>query len=848
MSFSNKIIKTLLVPKNDNKISFKIPSEDFIPFVCHYDEETILTKNGELMKTIRITGFSQDSTSNLESIREVVRKSIIDEIGNNIHFSFWFHTIRRRKNIKAKGNFGDAFSQYIENEWNEQNEWEKQFINELYVTIIIEGSGASLINLKSLWSSLSAKSNRNLHLSKLNSAHKELNNLCSAILNNIADYGAKILGIIEWKGILYSEQMRFFSKILNLNEERYPLSINDISADLATHKIAFGDREIQVENSERKSFGAILSLKEYREISIDNLDNLLQMPIEFIISQSMIFDVNNQDFQSFRNQDNILKISEDKEFRKSLGIGNFFENINNLETDYCKVQTNVMIVAESIDKLKNDVDEVTDKFSASGISLVREELFLEHCFWAQIPANFNFLKRQKLFNSKTVAGFTALYSFPTGSIDGNHWGGAVSVIRTALNTPYFFNFHDKSIGHTIIVGGDDADKSSLLNFFIAQAMRFNPKLFYFDNNKAKILINGLDGDYHNITEKISNKNIKSLNINPLENNNRDNQEQKEFLANFFTSLVSFAKESLSSSEIDIIPAIVENIISKKIDNFNDAIELFNSGESREIYQRMQIWQNGKLSHIFNSKNNNPTEEIVADINWDSQIIGFNITETEKSLPIILPLFIYFLNKIEQNLDGGASIIVIDDILTLFENNILANKIDSILKRLVQKNCVVISTINSDKDLEKSIALKEIIKNSANQIYLPNKNPKKDYKTIFALDDDEIEIIKNMQNSYHHFLLKHNNQSIISSLYFLKTPEMIQLLRSDEQAVLVMEEIIEHIRAEKNQPLGKISSKEWLPQTIEILQDITEENRLAEIERIRQERIKEKQRIEMLENS
>lgn len=215
-------------------------------------------------------------------------------------------------------------------------------------------------------------------------------------------------------------------------------------------------------------------------------------------------------------------------------------------------------------------------------------------------------------------------------------------------------------------------------------MRFNPKLFYFDNNKAKILINGLDGDYHNITEKISNKNIQSLNINPLENNNRDNKEQKEFLANFFTSLVSFAKESLSNSEIDIIPAIVENIISKKIDNFNDAIELFNSGESREIYQRMQIWQNGKLSHIFNSKNNNPTEVIVADINWGHHIIGFNITETEKSLPIILPLFIYFLNKIEQNLDDSASIIVIDDILTLFENNVLANKIDGILKDWFKK--------------------------------------------------------------------------------------------------------------------------------------------------------------------
>ncbi len=572
------------------------------------------------------------------------------------------------------------------------------------------------------------------------------------------------------------------------------------------------------------------------------------MPIEFIISQSMIFDVNSQDFQSLQNQDNILKISEDKEFRNSLGIGNFFENINNLQTDYCKVQTNVMVIAENIDKLKNDVDEVTDKFNASGLSLVREELFLEHCFWAQIPANFNFLKRQKLFNSKTVAGFVALYSFPTGAIDGNHWGSAVSVIRTALNTPYFFNFHNKNIGHTIIVGGNDTDRSSLLNFFITQAMRFNPKLFYFDNNNAKILINGLNGDYHNIAEKISNKNNQTLNINPLENINRDNKEQKEFLINFFTSLVSFSKEPLSNSEIDIIPAIIENIIAKKIDNFNDAIELFNSGESREIYQRMQIWQNGKLSHIFNSKNNNQTEAIATDINWDNHIIGLNIIEAEKTLPIILPLFIYFLNKIEQKLDGIASIIVIDNILTLFENNILANKVDIILKRLTQKNCVVISTINSDKELDKSIAIKEIVKNSANQIYLPNKNPKKDYKTIFGLDDDEIEIIKNIQISYHHFLLKHNNQSIISSLYFLKTPEMFQLLRSDEQAVLVMEEVIEHIRVEKNQPLEKINSKEWLPQTIEILQDITEENRLAELDRIRQERIKEKQRIELLENS
>lgn len=38
-------------------------SEDFIPIACHYDENTLLTKNGELIQIIQINGINAEHVS-----------------------------------------------------------------------------------------------------------------------------------------------------------------------------------------------------------------------------------------------------------------------------------------------------------------------------------------------------------------------------------------------------------------------------------------------------------------------------------------------------------------------------------------------------------------------------------------------------------------------------------------------------------------------------------------------------------------------------------------------------------------------------------------------------------------
>jgi type IV secretion system protein VirB4 len=122
-----------------NKLVAKKPDEDFTPYVCHFDPNTILTKNGELLQIIRITGFGNSSVAaELISLRDAVRDAITENVSDN-KVAFWFNTIRRKKNITPKGEFKDFFSKKVNDAWVESNKWDNQYVNELYITVIVEG-------------------------------------------------------------------------------------------------------------------------------------------------------------------------------------------------------------------------------------------------------------------------------------------------------------------------------------------------------------------------------------------------------------------------------------------------------------------------------------------------------------------------------------------------------------------------------------------------------------------------------------------------------------------------------------------------------------------------------------
>ncbi len=775
-------VKYLTSKEKKKNVVAQGPDEDFIPYAIHYDKKTILTKNGELMQIIRVSGFSNTSVyAELIPLREAVRDAIRDNI-KQTNFALWFSTIRRKKNISPDGEFADYFSNKINQTWEEINNLQNDYVNELYITVIVEGIDTSIVNFKSLVGSFSKNSTRKLHESFLAKSLEILTNATSGILSAISDYGAKILEISEWKGVLYSEQMRFLGKICHLQEKFYPVSAIDISEDLSANKIAFGNNKIEVLCGNNLSFATILSVKEYIEISIESLDKILQLPFEFVISQSFDFSYNESELAHFKYQDKMLKISEDESFRNISGIANFFESVDGTATDYGKLQTTIMIISKTREELDRDAKLISEQFQALGVVVVREDLFMEDCFWSQLPANFRFLKRQKIINSYKIAGFSSLYSFASGSISGNYWGPAVAAFKTITNTPYFFSFHDGDQGHSIFLGKKSSGKTVLLNFILAQSRRFKTKIYYFDfDNKAKNFINMLGGFYYDLSYSDP-QSKECLRINPLALS--INPNYRKFLSEFFYSFIYKYTAGIPEEELQNINKIVDKILTDKCNKFSDAIKFFNTEETKKIYEILKFWEEPVLARIFDHDR---------EINWSDRIMGFDLTEYAEKDFIVVPILYYILYKIENIINEETpSIVVFKNADRLLNNEIFTDKIINLLDRFKLKNCVVAFCFDAEDLSEESENLIYLISQKvSSKFILSDFNVSKDLKNVLKISDEELRLINYFKNEERKFLLKFGDNSLIANFNLSQHKSLIRLLSSSFEDVAIVEEIFNH---------------------------------------------------------
>jgi type IV secretion system protein VirB4 len=781
------------------KISATTPSQDFIPFVCHYDPNTILTKNGELLQVIKIVGFNHESiSSDLINLRETVRDAISDNIKTR-NFALWLHTIRRKRDISAEGEYKEYYSKKLNEDWVNSNEWESQFVNELYLTVIIEGYDTSIINSSSLMRSLSPGATKKLHEKALDEAHKSLVETVNNVLDDLDNYGANLLGLEEVSGILYSSPMQFFGKIIKLGDRNYPLAANDISDELSNYKIAFGNNSLEVINRDNKYFASMFSIKEYREVSIASLDKFLQIPQEFIITQSLDFISRNVALPHFEYQNYILEVSGDEELRYLSDLEKTIESDTKSATDYAEQQITIMLINKTIAGLDQDIKTGLERLHSLGLVTVKEDIFSQHCFWSQLPGNFQFLKRQKPITTSRVAGFASLHNFPAGSKYRNYWGDAVSIFRTVLGTPYFFNFHSGDNGHTLIAGPYGSGKTVLLNFLTCQSRKFENRLYYFDyHHSGDIFIRAIKGRYLSLSGNP--KNIKALKINPLCLEN--NPENKAFLHKWFVSLVYWGKDMILKEELSLIPQIVDKIISTRTKQLSKAAEFFNNDKTKNIYRKLSIWHGkGKYSYIFNHE----TESNLLEI----PVNAFNLSSVSSHKALIIPIVSYLLHKIERSLDGNKTMIVLDEAWRLVDNYLTGPKIGDWLDRLRQKNCMVIFATESIDKAGQSNITKSIMSNIATQIFLPNPEPEDSYKTVFNLNEDEFNLLPAMSEEDHHFLLKSGGDSIVASLDLSDFVDDIAVLSAGPKSLMAMKKAIKKSGEEP---------EKWLPEFFKIVKD------------------------------
>ena len=77
-------------------------TSEFIPYQCHWNKSTILTKDKALMKVIKLDGFSFETADDSDvDIKKDIRNMLFKGLSSG-SIGLYFHTIRRRASLVAE--------------------------------------------------------------------------------------------------------------------------------------------------------------------------------------------------------------------------------------------------------------------------------------------------------------------------------------------------------------------------------------------------------------------------------------------------------------------------------------------------------------------------------------------------------------------------------------------------------------------------------------------------------------------------------------------------------------------------------------------------------------------------
>ena len=411
----------------------------------------------------------------------------------------------------------------------------------------------------------------------------------------------------------------------------------------AARRVSFGQDcvELGPAGPLARRFVAMVSIKDYPGATFPGMfDELYRLPFELHVTQSFAMVERaaalgqmNLALRRMRSaEDEALSLRDELTWAKdevAAGRAGFGEH-----------HTSIAVHADDLATLENNVAEVIALLADLGINAVREDIALEPAFWAQFPGNFRYIGRRGLVSTTNYAGLASLHNFPVGQAQGNHWGEAVTLFETTAAGPYFFNFHRADLGNFTVIGPSGSGKTVVLNFLLAQARRFNPRIIFFDKDRgAELFIRAIGGQYDRLWPDAPSG------LNPLQLD--DTPYNRQFLIEWLTLLAGGA----TSAELDMIRDAINTSYAQPVTRrrLRYLVELFRGGarpEPDDLHARLRPWWGeGERAWLFDN------ERDLTDLSADT--VGFDMTAILDDPVARTPAMFYFFHRVEQRLRRGG---------------------------------------------------------------------------------------------------------------------------------------------------------------------------------------------------
>ena len=766
-----------------------------LPYARQVDDYTIETRDGLLLQVVQLRGLLFETADTDEiNYRKALRDAMLQAIGSS-RFALYHHIIRREADVALAGSFPDDFSARLDAVWQARLAKRKLYVNDLFLTLIrrpMQGRVGVADRLRGWLGNAGTEKCMALaqELSQLGTAR-------DALIAQLGSYEPRLLSVYETRAGICSEPLEFLSALYNAEMSPALLPHQDVGAYLPYRRVSFGDDTVELGAAGHtdRSFIGIVSIKDYPAQTAPGMfDELLRLPFELTATQSFGF----VDRQAALGKMNLalrrMRSAEDEALSLKAELSSAKDDVAAGRAGFGEHHMTIAIHGQTIDEVAQGVAEVQATLADLGIIAVREDVALEPAFWAQFPGNFKYIARRGLISTANFAGLASSHNFALGQADGNHWGSAVSLLETTAAGPYFFNFHHGDLGNFTVIGPSGSGKTVALNFLLAQARKFHPRIVFFDKDRgAELFIRAIGGRYDVLRPDTPSG------LNPLQL--PDNPANRQFLIDWVAQLAG----SPSIEELAQIKDAIDANFAQPPGHRRLAhlVELFRGGArptATDLYARLRPWWgDGERAWLFDN------DEDLIDLSADA--VGFDMTQILDDPTVRTPAMMYLFHRVEERLDGEATIIVVDEGWKALDDDVFVRRIKDWEKTIRKRNGIIGFATQSAQDALESRIASAIIEQAATQIFMTNPKARAtDYVDGFGLTRHEYDIVRTLPDDAHCFLIKHGNESVVVRLNLAGEHEILTVLSGRERTVRLLDTI--------RQDHGD-DPADWLPRLLEV---------------------------------
>jgi type IV secretion system protein VirB4 len=752
------------------------PAGGRLPYARHLDDATIQTRDGMMMQIIKIDGlaFETADTDDL-NYRKTIRDTMLRAVAH-ARFAILHHVVRSPVKPSLTADFPDLFSEALDKKWAARLDGRAMFVNDLFLTIV-RRPASGRTGLLDRTFDLFRGASSDVSAAEQAREMRELDTARDALMASLAPYGARLLTAYDSRHGACSEPLEFLSLLYNGELRPVLLPNSDLGHHIPYRRISFGLEAMEFHAAPNlpTQFAAMISIKDYPPHTAPGmLDDLMRLPVEMTVTESFAF----VDRQVALDRMNLalrrMRAADDDaiSLRRDLSVAK--DDVSAGRSAFGEHHMTVCVKAATLEALDRAAADVQAAFTEEGIIAVREDVNLEPAFWAQFPGNFKDIARRALVSTGNFAGLASFHAFPLGSERDNHWGQAVSVLETTSATPYYFNFHKADLGNFTIIGPSGSGKTVVLNFLLAQARKFDPRIVLFDKDRgAEIFIRAVGGRYETL------RHGEPSGLNPLAL--PDTPANRAFVTEWLSRLVGVDGEKLSVDEqAQIADAVAANYDqSPEHRRLRHVAELL-AGVRRptpgDLASRLAPWiHEGPRAWLFDNAEDR--------LDLSTRTLGVDMTAILDDPALRTPAMLYLFHCVEQRLDGTPTILVVDEGWKALDDPVFVARIRDWEKTIRKRNGIVGFATQSASDALGSQIASAIIEQAATQIFMPNpKAQEAEYCGGFGLTDHELDLVRALPDTSRCFIIKHGTDSVVARLNLDGMPDVLTVLSGREASV------------------------------------------------------------------